>query len=642
MWGVVRRCGDVSLGRTLRRVRARWRLPSRPEGAPRPAPRRQPPRASLAAAVTTEAQLRAAWADPTRTRIDLGADIVPAQLPPRRPDPGDAVPAGPRRPRIHHPPDLLREAGAAPGRHRLPRLRDVTLTRGGSDGPVPRSHRAARSCSPTAWSSRTWPRSRAAACSRCAGSRPTAATSTGTSPTTTAAASTPGAAGPGLRLGAQHQPGRRLRRRDRLDRRHPGRPVVRRRQHHRRRRRRAVRRRGRRRDRHRLVHRRQRRGRSGRRDLHPRRRRGRPQLDPERQPGRRPGRRDLGRGRRAGRELHGRPQPGRRARRRRHLGAREPGAGQLDGDRQLRRGRGWRRAGRRPADPRLQHGDRQHRLGRRQHRRVGWLPVPSPASSGRRCRPVSPATRSRPAGAAACTARVSQGYNFLTDETCLLDGPGEVVGDDPHAGRARGRHQRVRAGPRCPDSPVRGRIPSGACQGVLPDRLPAGQLLDAYVDWDDVLEHDQVGTLRDDRACPATSGRCRRRPPAWRHPATGPPCRVPRTAPRRRPSSAPAAVATVRRGADPAGRGPGPSAMPWPRLERRLDRLERLAQAVRRDCSAARPGSGSGRLGDVRHRWGFRYDERDGTGEDLRPALVRDARPRRLGPAADVDHADVA
>jgi hypothetical protein len=35
---------------------------------------------------------------------------------------------------------------------------------------------------------------------------------------------------------------------------------------------------------------------------------------------------------------------------------------------------------------------------------------------------------------------------------------------------------------------------------------------------------------------------------------------------------------------------------------------------------------GVDRAGDVRHRWGFRYDERDGTGPDLRPALVRHRR----------------
>ena len=44
------------------------------------------------ASVTTELQLRRAWADPTRTRIDLGADIVLRDCLPGRPDPRVAVP----------------------------------------------------------------------------------------------------------------------------------------------------------------------------------------------------------------------------------------------------------------------------------------------------------------------------------------------------------------------------------------------------------------------------------------------------------------------------------------------------------------------------------------------------------------------
>ena len=93
-----------------------------------------------------------------------------------------------------------------------------------------------------------------------------------------------------------------------------------RRQHHRRRRWRALRRRGRRRDRHRLVHRRQRRGRSRRGYLHPRRRRGRPGLDAAGQPRRRPRWRHLRRGRRARRQLDARAEPRRRPRRRRRSG----------------------------------------------------------------------------------------------------------------------------------------------------------------------------------------------------------------------------------------------------------------------------------------------------------------------------------
>ena len=90
----------------------------------------------------------------------------------------------------------------------------------------------------------------------------------------------------------------------------------------------------------------------------------------------------------------------------------------------------------------------------------------------------------------------SLGYNFRTDETCLLDGPGEVLGTDPQLAELEADISGFVMVP-LPDSPVRGRIPTGACKGVLPDPLPAGQLLEAYVDWDAVLERDQVGTLRD-------------------------------------------------------------------------------------------------------------------------------------------------
>ena len=93
-----------------------------------------------------------------------------------------------------------------------------------------------------------------------------------------------------------------------------------------------------------LADRRQRRRRPGRGDLHPRRRRRGARLDADRQPRRRPRRRGLGRGRRAGRQLHGGPQPRRRPRRRRHLGPRQPDAGQLHRHQQLRRGRGRRHA----------------------------------------------------------------------------------------------------------------------------------------------------------------------------------------------------------------------------------------------------------------------------------------------------------
>jgi hypothetical protein len=57
-------------------------------------------------------------------------------------------------------------------------------------------------------------------------------------------------------------------------------------------------------------------------------------------------------------------------------------------------------------------------------------------------------------------------------------------------------------------------------------------------------------------------------------------------------------------------------------LARRLVDLDAAARRfdVLLDCTSAFPVD---QAGDRRHRWGFHYDERDGTGIDRRPALVR-------------------
>jgi hypothetical protein len=91
----------------------------------------------------------------------------------------------------------------------------------------------------------------------------------------------------------------------------------------------------------------------------------------------------------------------------------------------------------------------------------------------------------------------SGGFNFLTDESCGLAGDGDIVDeagpllalleDDP-----AGLVLRPLAG-----SPVLGGVPSGQCVPLLPTLLPAGQLVVAHLDWDDVLARDQLGNLRD-------------------------------------------------------------------------------------------------------------------------------------------------
>ena len=174
-WGAHALCGrDVGgalrrarghLGDSRRRAR-RGDAPASAPGAPRPAP--------PADVVTTETQLREAWADPRRTPIDLGADIFLRDC-----YTGDPIRESPypmtRRPRPHHPPDLLREAPAAPGRHRLPRPPGRDAHPGRLGRPRGGAHHARRDPPRrTARSSRTSPRSRAAASSRCAGRRSSA------------------------------------------------------------------------------------------------------------------------------------------------------------------------------------------------------------------------------------------------------------------------------------------------------------------------------------------------------------------------------------------------------------------------------------------------------------------------------------
>ena len=222
---------------------------------------------------------------------------------------------------------------------------------------------------------------------------------------------------------------------------------------------------------------------------------------------------------------------------------------------------------------------------------------------------------------------VSGGYNFLTDETCLVDDSGipDVRGEDPMLDELEDDISGFVMVPR-PGSPVVDQIPSGSCRGTLPDPLPAGQLLDAYVDWDRILDRDQIGSVRDtggpcdigavQTPVPDQDGDRLPGPPAGVEPAE---------------TEAPAQVVAAGEPIERAGLRPrGPVRQVLARLERRLERLNRLARRfdVLLDCTRRYPVR---QLGDVRHRWGFRYDERDGTGEDLRPALVRRARGDHRG-----------
>ena len=472
-------CGCCSLWSSRPRCCLRWARAVVTGAGPAARAAASPVAGDAAAGVRTEAAFRRAWADPTRRRIELGADLVLRNCRGRRPDPRVAVPARARRQRSLDPPVLLREAAAAPGRHRLPghprhHAEPRRLRRPGRGADVARRDLARRL--------RDHPEPRRGARRR----------------------RLLDAAGHRAPLPHQRQP-RQRRRRRRSTRAGAGVQVydsvlsnnlvdgsggaigstgdilvVRsqgRRQHDRRRRRRALRRRGRRRHRHRLAHRRQRRRRSGWCDLHARRRRRRAGLDPQRQPGRRPRRRDLRRGGRARRQLQHRPQPGGRPRRRRDLGARQPRRSSTRrSPRTTRRARAaasCRPGGRRVVSSTITRniapvaGD----IGSARRLDVFGSIIGPPVYRGRHRRhhpdrPQLPGLRLASRAATTSTPRTRASSRTPTD----------VLGDDPRLVQIDGHPLGFVLMPD-DDSPVRGRIPSGSCRGVLPDPLPAGQLL---------------------------------------------------------------------------------------------------------------------------------------------------------------------
>jgi hypothetical protein len=229
----------------------------------------------------------------------------------------------------------------------------------------------------------------------------------------------------------------------------------------------------------------------------------------------------------------------------------------------------------------------------------------------------------------------SLGYNFRTDDTCKLDHPTDITGDDPKLAPLEADPSGFVLLP-FDGSPVRARVPLGACVAALPRHVPARQLLDHYLDWDVVLARDAVGTPREGtgpcdigavQSAPPQQGGAR--PRGWEA-LTLP--RVPSfpapSADERAPEPDVVQATDVRR--TPALLRPVPRARrgtlasyaaSLDRLGRRIQRLEGRARRWRvlDRCITPVPVD---RAGDRRHRWGFLYDERDGTGLDTRPALV--------------------
>jgi hypothetical protein len=210
----------------------------------------------------------------------------------------------------------------------------------------------------------------------------------------------------------------------------------------------------------------------------------------------------------------------------------------------------------------------------------------------------------------------SAGYNFLTDATCELRDPTDIFDSDPKLKPLEDDPQGFVLTP-FDSSPVRARIPRGKCIPNLPKPLPAGQLLDAWVDWNEVRARDARGVRRDGTArCDVGAVQS---PPPPVEPL---------------PAAAGARLPTEPRPYGGAGVAGGPAkaaaiARKPPSVGGRLAALSRRLNALSREarrfdellgCTTEVPVD---QAGDRRHRWGFRYDERDGTGLDLRPALVR-------------------
>ncbi|GAA4736002.1 hypothetical protein GCM10023350_19790 [Nocardioides endophyticus] len=208
---------------------------------------------------------------------------------------------------------------------------------------------------------------------------------------------------------------------------------------------------------------------------------------------------------------------------------------------------------------------------------------------------------------------LSRGYNFYTEDSCELESPTDVLGDDPQVVQVDGHPLGFVLMP-YGDSPVRARIPSGSCRGVLPRPLPAGQLLAGWVDWGQILARDTLGQLRD-VGLPCDIGAVQSAPPAVGLRAPWPVTR---------PTVDPGPPA--RRTASSAQRVTRRSVVtPAEQLARLAARLRGLEHDARRFGQLRRCTTyvGVREAGDRQHRWGFLYDERDGTGIDRRPALVR-------------------
>lgn len=229
-------------------------------------------------------------------------------------------------------------------------------------------------------------------------------------------------------------------------------------------------------------------------------------------------------------------------------------------------------------------------------------------------------------------ASQSDGYNVVVGDSCGLTDATDAQVTDPLLFSLEDDAAGFVLEP-LPNSPARRRIPSGQCLTDVPTQLPAGQLLDNYLDWEQIMRRDALGRLRD------TGQRCDvgavesleggpgpGTPDPPDPPGPGPIVQGSPALSEPMPAVDPALLKRTFRDAAPDAR---PKRGKLAKFDRALDRQKKRLVVLRRQAdrfgvlrSCLTP-VGVDRLGDVRHRWGFQYDERDYTGIDLRPALVR-------------------
>jgi len=231
------------------------------------------------------------------------------------------------------------------------------------------------------------------------------------------------------------------------------------------------------------------------------------------------------------------------------------------------------------------------------------------------------------------TAAESHGYNFVSDDSCGLAAPGDVIGGgDPMLGGLADNGGLGETRLPEPGSPVVDRIPPGACSfAPFGYDLEGEQHLEAFeINPIASVTTDQRGAGRPQGAgCDVGAVEVGSAPVARLGPPAddGLPDSDSSDLGDQISSPSPEALGNSER---PRRGGQGAKRPKLGNLEERVDFnarririMERIARRYRHfnDCLTRVPVS---EYGDRNHRFGFHYDERDGTGLDRRPALAVD------------------